>query len=168
MAALLIAFPFRYLRATPLPHAFALLCMAICTLLLWLWLRHDGHSLELKRLFLPALSLWAGAAGLISLADAFSRFREYRRLVRIFKRYGYKDRVLVPAASSRCQRDAAIAAAVAVGCGGRARSYYRSLGYRWYHLLPDPVMRNPLLFLSPSFLIEATFSRRLRPCTRDT
>jgi len=89
---------------------------------------------------------------LFALADAVSRYREYRRIRAMFLRFGYSDRILEPLARSRCQRDAAVFAAEETGHGHRARAYFASLGYRWYHILPDLVVRNPLTFLSPRFL----------------
>jgi len=59
---------------------------------------------------------------------------------------------LRPFARSRCQRDAALHAARETGHLDKARSYFRGLGYRWYHILPDLVVRNPFAFASPAFL----------------
>lgn len=155
-----------YLSATPLPHAFAAACMLAAA---------GGGVAALKAReesgLLAAgygcLSLWLTAVACFALADALSRYRECLRLVRLFRRYGFRTRLLRPLASSRCQRDAALAAAARCGVRTRTRAYFRGLGYRWYHLLPDPVMRNPFLFLHPGFLLQATLSRRLRPATRD-
>ncbi|MDD3313510.1 hypothetical protein [Pseudodesulfovibrio sp.] len=102
-----------------------------------------------------ALGCWGAGwlvVALFALADAAARCREYRRIRAILLRYGYSNRILEPLASSRCQRDAALLAARETGHGGRARAYFASLGYRWYHILPDRVVRNPFIFLRPGFL----------------
>jgi hypothetical protein len=36
--------------------------------------------------------------------------------------------------------------------GKKAAAYYRALGYRWYHLLPDILLKEPVRFFSPAFL----------------
>lgn len=101
------------------------------------------------------LACWGGGwlvVALFALADAVSRHREYLRIKAMFRKFGYSERIIAPLARSRCQRDAALFAADETGHGQRARAYFSSLGYRWYHILPDMVARNPLLFLKPSFL----------------
>ena len=99
---------------------------------------------------------WWGVCWLVvacfAVADGVSRHREYRRIKAMFRRYGFSERILKPLARSRCQRDAALHAARETGHFEAARSYFRALGYRWYHILPDLVVRNPLAFLSPVFL----------------
>ncbi|BDQ35143.1 hypothetical protein [Pseudodesulfovibrio portus] len=99
---------------------------------------------------------WWGLCWLVvavfALADGVSRHREYRRIKAMFVRYGFSERILRPLARSRCQRDAALHAARETGHLDKARSYFRGQGYRWYHILPDLVVRNPLAFASPTFL----------------
>ena len=65
-------------------------------------------------------------------------------------------------ASSRCQRDAALLAARQAGCRDQARRVFRDLGYRWYHILPDAIVANPLYFFHPRFL-RSTFVPGKRP-----
>ncbi len=89
---------------------------------------------------------------LFAFADGLARHREYRRIKSQLARHGYNVRILQPLARSRCQRDAALQAARESGYFRQACAYYRALGYRWYHILPDRVLRNPLIFLSPDFL----------------
>jgi len=152
----------RYLAASPLPTATGLFsaAMAACLSLLGLHLLEEGHPLECLALQAVALG-WTGLAG-FALADGLSRYREYVRMRNAFKRFGLRRRILKRAAGSRCQRDAALAAAGEIGRCLEARGYFRSLGYRWYHVLPDRVVANPLVFFSPSFILTGFFSRRLR------
>ena len=53
--------------------------------------------------------------------------------------------------SSRCQRNMIIGVV-----GRRARLYFKKIGYRWYHLLPDILLKKPLTFFHPNF-IRKTF-----------
>lgn len=77
----------------------------------------------------------------LAIADMRSRYAEYRKLV--LKRFSNKR--LKYMRTSACQRYAAIAASPSMRI---ASEYYRSLGYRWYHLLPDGTFKiksNPYL-----------------------
>lgn len=95
-------------------------------------------------------------------ADALSRYREFKRLCRVLARYGFRPRVFQLVAASRCQRDAALLAASKAGCRAQARRVFRDLGYRWYHILPDVIVSNPLYFFHPRFL-RSTFVPGKRP-----
>ncbi|HDR16344.1 MAG TPA: hypothetical protein ENN79_12855 [Desulfobacteraceae bacterium] len=152
----------RYLAASPLPAATCLFsaAMAVSLPLLAFRFLDEGHTLKFFSLQIIALG-WTGLA-VFALADSLSRYREHVRMRNMFERFGLRKRILRRAAGSRCQRDAALAAAGEIGCLLEARGYFRSLGYRWYHILPDRVVANPLLFFSPSFLLTGFFSRPLR------
>ncbi len=142
----------RYLRASPLPHLTALTSALVCALLGAAALDHlDRSSLRAAALCGTIAAGWFGLA-LIALLDGFSRHREYRRIKAMLLRHGWNSRVFTLVAGSRCQRDAALQAAHEAGHGPRARRLFRALGYRWYHLLPDPVLQNPLAFFNPRFL----------------
>ena len=56
----------------------------------------------------------------------------------------------------RCGRTGSLQAARETGCTPQARQVYRDLGYRWYHILPDAIVANPLFFFHPRFL-RSTF-----------
>ncbi|MCG8531690.1 MAG: hypothetical protein MI749_13640 [Desulfovibrionales bacterium] len=92
-------------------------------------------------------------------ADAFSRFREFKRIKAILLRRGFNRRILRPVSTSRCQRDAALLAAKETGCRCHAARYFKDLGYRWYHIIPDTILANPLNFFTPHFL-RTTFLPR--------
>lgn len=143
-------------RVAPLPHATGSVSalvgagLAGCSL----DLLAEGALLAGLGLALPA-SGWFGLT-LLCLADGFCRHREYLRIKDILARRGFHPRVLAPVAASRCQRDAALAAARELGHLPLARAHFRALGYRWWHLLPDGTADNPLRFFEPAFL-KATF-----------
>jgi len=143
-------------RVAPLPHATG-------SVSAFLGANMALHSLDLvaEGALLAAVGLALPASGwlclaLLCLADGFCRYREYQRLKGMLARRGFHPRMLGPVTTSRCQRDAALAAAREQGHLPRARAHFRSLGYRWYHLLPDGTVDNPLRFFDPAFL-KATF-----------
>lgn len=98
---------------------------------------------------LAALFVWGIV---LCQADAFSRFREFKRLRAILLRYGFHPRALHPLSTSRCQRDAALLAATETGFRKQAHHYFMAQGYRWYHIIPNALLSNPLHFFHPEFL----------------
>jgi hypothetical protein len=83
--------------------------------------------------------------------DARSRYQEFKRIKDQFSRFGFDCRLLKPLVRSRCQRDAARAAAYELGYGRPCCEFYRSLGYRWYHLMPNFIFNNPRFLISRQF-----------------
>lgn len=149
-----------YLGVSPLPHLTALgsACAAWLLAATALDARLAGDCIAAMGLGVMACG-WMGLA-CIALADGLSRWREYGRVRRLLSRHGFRTRILRAVSSSRCQRDMALAAAGSLGCRSRARQFFHSLGYRWYHLLPDAVMRNPLTFFDLRFLTTSFLPSR--------
>lgn len=142
----------RYIKAAPWPYMTGLASLLVAIGLKSAGLAHWAGGDAPQAV---VLACWGGGwlvVALFAMADGVSRHREYKRIAAMFQKFGYKERILEPLARSRCQRDAALFAAEETGYGLRARAYYSERGYRWYHILPDTVMRNPLVFLRPSFL----------------
>ncbi|XPV75707.1 MAG: hypothetical protein ACNI27_13840 [Desulfovibrio sp.] len=151
-----------YLKVAPFPHA-----TTIKVTLLSLFSGVQAKSVLMENAWenapvgvmlavLSAAFLWGAV---LCQADALSRFREYKRILLIFRRYGFQPRTLRLVSGSRCQRDAAMQAARETGYAASAKGYFYSLGYRWYHIIPDAIVSNPLAFFSPSFL-KSTFLPR--------
>ena len=80
---------------------------------------------------------------ILGMFDGICRFKEALRL----KRRRLTDRHFRLFCQSMCQRNMIIGLA-----GQKAADYYRDIGYRWYHMLPDILLREPVKFFSPSFL----------------
>lgn len=96
--------------------------------------------------------------------DARSRYQNYKQIKDQMFCYGFKYRILKPVLKSRCQRDAARAAAEELGFGKECHKYFYDNGYRWYHLLPDFVFKKPKFiftwyFWSSTFLMPRYVSR---------
>lgn len=88
---------------------------------------------------------------LFTQLDARSRFQEYKRVKDQLARYGPNRRIFNSVSGSRCQRDAALAAAEQLGFRSHCRACYCAAGYRWYHLLPDFVKGHPRFLISAAF-----------------
>ena len=100
---------------------------------------------------------------LFSQLDARSRYQNYKQLKDQLFFYGFDKRIFKPILLSRCQRDAAMAAAGELGYGNRCRHYLRTCGYRWYHLVPDFIFRAPYLLLTRAFWRRTFFMPTYRP-----
>ncbi|SKA71678.1 hypothetical protein SAMN02745704_00186 [Paucidesulfovibrio gracilis DSM 16080] len=148
------------LRVAPWPLVLAVLCGLTALLLGGTVLAHheQGNRGMATLLTFPCLG-WT-CLGIIALLDALARHIDFRRIQRILQRHGFRKRVFLLIAGSRCQRDAALHAARTTGHLQQARQVFQSLGYRWYHLLPDRVMDNPLRFFDINFLRQAFLPSR--------
>lgn len=153
-----------YLRAGRLLHVITLLELAILTGLApgLLELRTESAADAVFDAILPAFLV---SFPILSQLDARSRFQSYKRVKDNLFTYGFDQRLLRPFLKSRCQRDAALAAAEELGFKHVCRSYYRSQGYRWYHILPDFVFSNAGLLISRQFWQTTFFSRTYRSRT---
>ena len=84
-------------------------------------------------------------------ADGWSRYQDYKRAKDQFFNYGLSTKILNQYSTSQCQRSACTTAARELGYGSEAKEYYRKLGYRWYHLLPDFMVDDPFFFYKKTF-----------------
>lgn len=103
-------------------------------------------------------ALWWGLLMGIALLDARSRFQDYKRAKDLFFENGPHPRVARLFAHSKCQRDAALAAARDLGMAGELKRFYRQCGYGWYHLLPDAVFKHPRLFFRRRYWQRTLFA----------
>ena len=97
------------------------------------------------------------------LADGWCRFQDYKRAKDQVFLYGLKNRILMQYASSQCQRSACINAAKELGYEKEAREYYRSLGYKWYHVLPDFMVKDPFFFYKKYFWKRTFLEKNYTP-----
>jgi hypothetical protein len=100
---------------------------------------------------------------LFAQLDARSRFQDYKKIKDQLYRYGFQERIIRPVLKSRCQRDAAMMAAIELGMGYEIREMYFYNGYRWYHILPDFFFTNPGFLLSKYFWRTTFFTKRYEP-----
>jgi hypothetical protein len=109
-----------------------------------------------------------GALAVIAALDVRARWRDYRRLVPLFRWREDPDtfndadavRLLRRHRHSWCQRTAAIAAWRGAGNGEFAAWFYRHLGYRWWHVLPDGTFSRRSPYLNPAFYRALIFGTK--------
>jgi len=95
--------------------------------------------------------------------DARSRYQNYKMLRDQFYMFGFQQRIVKPFTKSRCQRDAALAAAGELGYAGVCKQYFYSQGYRFYHVLPDFLFTNPEFLLNRKFWETTFFAKYYEP-----
>jgi len=140
-----------YLRAGCFLHVMTLAELALLCMVSSYFSRSSGALTDADIFFkLILISFFAGLL-LFSQLDARSRYQNYKQLKDQLFLYGFDRRIFKPILGSRCQRDAALAAAEELGYGDRCRTYFRTCGYRWYHLVPDFIFRTPYFLLTRAF-----------------
>jgi len=100
---------------------------------------------------------------LFAQLDARSRFQNYKLVKDHLYIYGFQTRIVKPFMKSRCQRDAAKTAAEELGLSNQCREFFRSNGYKWYHLFPDVILKKPSILLTKNFWITTLFTRTYHP-----
>lgn len=89
--------------------------------------------------------------------DAVCRFQNYKRAKDLFFENRFKKRIANLFAVSRCQREAVKVAAADLGMAKDLTDYYRDLGYRWYHLIPDQVLEKPTILFTRIYWQKTLF-----------
>lgn len=136
-----------YLSASKLLHVISLI--ELLTILIFATFI-DEHPLR------APVILTAGIFLIFSQLDARSRFQEYKKVRDQLLDYGPDRKIFKAVINSRCQRDAALAAARQLGYETQCKDYFTAAGYRWHHLLPGFVKSEPRILLSSAFW-RATF-----------
>jgi hypothetical protein len=77
--------------------------------------------------------------------------------------YGFQTRLLKPFIQSSCQRDAVKVAADELGMLPQCREYFKSYGYKWYHLIPDIVLKKPSVLFTKNFWSTTLFTKTYHP-----
>lgn len=151
---------FRYFQAAPLPSCLACTAFFLFAVFFTSTLELTLYYCKIKGLFLGCLTLLCLSAGICSVADGLCRFREYKRIKYLLLRYGFRHRILKHIVKSKCQRDAILLAAKETGLYKETKDYFSKCGYRWYHILPDQIVSQPLYFFHPQFLRSTFWPRK--------
>ena len=147
-----------YCRAGLLLHTISVVeIFIIASVLFYTEFETPDHFLSVfGYLFLFSLPLFAQL-------DAWSRFQNYKQAKDQIYHFGFQKRIFGPFQKSRCQRDAVFTAARELGYANECREFFVSKGYRWYHLLPDIVIKNPKQIFTYSFFKTTFFTAYYRP-----
>jgi len=148
-----------YLKVGYLLHIITLIelffsCLLFCFLDIHSWLTKDPTLMKIVVLC-PVVVL-----PLMAQLDARSRFQNYKLIKDHLYIYGF-TRILKPFLKSSCRRDAAKVAAAELGMLSQCLQYFKSNGYRWYHLIPDIVLKKPSVLLTGNFWLTTFFYQDL-------
>lgn len=91
--------------------------------------------------------------------DANGRYQNYKQIKDAFHKMGYDSRLIKPFINSRCQRDAVVVAAADLDYKKEVNAFFYKKGYRWYHVLPDAFIKNPLVLFKKVFWTRILFTK---------
>jgi hypothetical protein len=91
--------------------------------------------------------------------DALGRYQNYKQIKDVLFKMKYDDRLLKPFIHSKCQRDAVLVAAKDLKVENKVKKFFFEKGYRFYHILPDAFMANPLVLFKKQFWIKILFTK---------
>jgi len=100
---------------------------------------------------------------LIAQLDIRSRYQNYKLVKDNLYIYGFQTRLVKPFIRSSCQRDAVKVAADELGMLHQCREYFKSNGYKWYHLVPDIVLKKPSVLFTKNFWSTTLFTKTYHP-----
>jgi hypothetical protein len=147
-----------FLYASWLLHVITLIEFLLCVFIIpQLSLTLDHASLS-GFLIHAYILLFLLSLPVLSELDARSRYQNYKQIKDQMYLYGFNTKIIRPSLKSRCQRDAAYLAAKELGFGVQCRQFFRSNGYRWYHIFPDFVFQRPHFLLTRHFWITTFFT----------
>ncbi|MCW9094496.1 MAG: hypothetical protein OQJ74_01470 [Ignavibacteriaceae bacterium] len=153
----------RYFKVGRLLHLVATLGFSI-TVISFIKLKNNNLYLDDYSWFIwLTISIIFFSMSILAELDGYSRFQNYKQVKDQMFLNGYQERQLKPLLKSNCQREAVLLAANELGYAKEVRFYFHRKGYRWYHIIPDFVIKNPLFFFSAFFWRTTFFTPRYEP-----
>ncbi len=150
----------RYFKVGAFLHFISFLSVLILVVSARIAIGFYEEELYLKSYIWMALALWAFTIPFFSQLDAYGRYQNYKQIKDALYEMSFDRRLIRPFMYSKCQRDAVIIAGDDLGSGNEIRAFYRDQGYRWYHILPDAFVQNPLVLFKGLFWKRILFTQR--------
>lgn len=151
-----------YIQVAPFPHSSALIFGLSGIFVGRMAIRHLARQHYIVGIVLALASLLDLGIALFAEADARSRYQEYKRIRAVLTRRGWNKKIIDPVSLSRCQRDTAVVAATRAGYKAEITSYFYQKGYRWYHVIPDAIVKNPSYLFSRQFVRSSFFVKEYK------
>jgi len=145
-----------YLRMGYLLHLVTLAELLAIALLYYIWIENWS---AFKIAFLSFMVSFP----LFPQLDARSRFQNYKLAKDQLHMFGFQERIMKPFVKSRCQRDAVMRACKELGYETPCRNYFNKCGYRWYHLFPDIILKQPMVVFTKAFIKTTFFAKTYKP-----
>lgn len=147
----------RYLQTGLLLHLMAVLGIIGFVVFIKLTLRSFEQGNVFFIVLNSYLTLYFLSLPFFSQLDARSRYRNYKMIKDKFYQYGFDERIVRPFIFSRCQRDAIFIAAKDLNLTKELNICFYNMGFRWYHILPHLVVKNPKILLTKSYWQKTLF-----------
>lgn len=152
----------RYLKVGAFLHLMSFLSVLILFISVRIAFEFLQEELFVESFLWGALALWALTIPFFSQFDAYGRYQNYKQIKDALFEMSYDNRLIKPFMYSKCQRDAVVIAGDDLGYGREVRTYFRDQGYRWYHILPDAFIRNPLVLFYGIFWKRILFTKHYK------
>lgn len=149
----------RYLKVGAFLHAMSVISMVIFIISARIAFEFFREELFIESFLWGAVALWALTIPFFSQFDAYGRYQNYKQIKDAVFEMGYDARLIKPFMRSKCQRDAVVMAGNDLGHEIEIRDYFYSQGYRWYHILPDAFVKNPLVLFHSLFWKRILFTK---------
>jgi hypothetical protein len=142
-----------YIKSTASLQAFCLLCILLCYI--------NYISLEeaenLTLFFHLFCSVYFFSLIITTQLDAYSRYQNYKMAKDLLHQYGFKKPLIRVFSKSKCQREAIAEAGNCLGFKKEVNDYFYSVGFRWYHILPIVIVKNPKTLFSKEYWLSTFF-----------
>lgn len=126
----------------------------------WVRLRNAFlQDIAISTLFWLACLLFAFSHIFLVIMDAWSRFQNYKRIKDHLYIHGFTPKLARHYSGSKCQRNAVLVAAAELGIRDQVENYYKKLGIKWFHFIPQFMVRDPL-FLFKRYFWSRTFMEK--------
>jgi hypothetical protein len=151
----------RYLQTGYLLHLITILAVLLFFTFadIFMQLLKEGGSVSQMILY-GYLSLHLFTLPFFSQLDAYSRFQNYKMAKDKLYQYGFDRRLLRPFVYSRCQRDAISVAVQEMKLDKEWKELKCDLGFRWYHILPHIIVRNPMVLFTRQYWNKTLFVKQ--------
>lgn len=150
---------FRFLKVGLFLHVMAI----IGVVLTFLAFQFASYYLLLENNFwaivFSILMILCSTMPIFAELDALGRYQNYKQIKDVLFKMKYDDRLLKPFMHSKCQRDAVIVAAQDLKVEKKVKKFFFEKEYRFYHILPDAFMVNPLILFKRQFWIKILFAK---------
>ena len=152
----------RYAKGGAFLHLISVISLVILVICAKIAVEFFTEGLFVQSVLWGAVAVWAFTVPFFSQFDAYGRYQNYKQIKDVLFERSFDSRLIKPFMHSKCQRDAVVIAGDDLRCGSEIRSYFRGQGYRWYHLLPDAFVKNPLVLFYGLFWKRILFTKHYK------
>ncbi len=97
------------------------------------------------------------------IMDGWSRFQNYKRAKDQFFIHGFNRKIANTYIGSKCQRMAAEVAAEELGIKEEVKTYFTTMGVKWFHYVPYFMIKEPLFLFKKKFWSRTFLEKNYTP-----